>query len=71
MLWVANRMRRLRNRSATIPAHGASSTIGANCSPVTTPRAIGSLSVSWVRTSQSWATRPIQVPTLETSAPAK
>ena len=32
-------MRRFSKRSATIPAHGASSSIGRNCSPVTTPTA--------------------------------
>ena len=34
------------------------------------PRAADEWSVSSVSTSQSWATRPIQVPMLETKAPA-
>ena len=67
--WVVSRMRRLLNRSAIIPVTGASSRNGRNCSPVTMPSALDEWSVSWVRTSQSWPTRPIQVPTLETSEP--
>ena len=37
---------------------------------MTTPTAVALLWVSSVSTSQSWAVRCIQVPTLETSAPA-
>jgi len=36
---------------------------------MTRPSALALLSVSWVSTSQSWATRCIQVPTFETIAP--
>jgi hypothetical protein len=69
-LWVANRMRLLGKRSAIIPAIGAKSARGANCNPVTIPSATDEWGVSWVSTSQSCATRPIQVPVLEMSAPA-
>jgi hypothetical protein len=69
-LWVANRMRRLGKRSAIIPPTGAKSARGANCNPVTIPNATDELSVNTVRTNQSWATRPIQVPVLEMRAPA-
>ena len=62
-------MCRLLNRSAIIPVTGARMRNGRNWSPVTMPRALDEWSVSWVRTSQSWPTRPIQVPTLETSEP--
>ena len=37
---------------------------------MTTPTAEAWWGVSWVSTSQSWAVRCIQVPTLETRAPA-
>ena len=43
--------------------------MGPNCSAITMPTAVAFLWVSSVRTSQSWAVRCIQVPTLETSAP--
>jgi hypothetical protein len=59
--------RRLGNRSPTTPAYAENSRMGRNCSPVVMPRAAG-LPVS-TRISQSWATRCIQVPTLETTAP--
>ena len=48
---------------------GASKSIGANCSAVVIPNASAELSVRMVNTSQSWATRCIQVPTLETMPP--
>ena len=64
-----SRMCRLRNRSAIIPVDRREQRNGRNCSPVTMPSAVDEWSVSTVRTSQSWPTRPIQVPTLETSAP--
>jgi len=67
---VANSSRRWLNRSAAKPVHGSSSSCGANCSAMTTPSADAFWWVSWVSTSQSWAVRCIQVPTLETSAPA-
>ena len=44
--------------------------MGPNCSPVVIPTATAELAVSTVRTSQSWATRCIQVPVLEIIAPA-
>ena len=62
-------MRRLGKRSTSIPANGARMRKGRNCSPVTMPSAVDEWSVRIVRTSQSWATRPIHVPTLETIAP--
>ena len=61
--------RRLGTRSARTPASGASSTIGANCRPVVMPTATAEWSVRIVSTSQSWATRCIQVPMLDTIAP--
>ena len=67
--WVAISSRRLGSRSAISPPYGASSSIGRNCSPVVMPTASAEWSVRMVRTSQSWATRCIQVPTLETIAP--
>jgi hypothetical protein len=54
--------------SPTTPAYAENSRIGRNCRPVVMPRAAG-LSVR-TSTSQSWATRCIQVPMLETSDPA-
>ncbi len=57
-------------RSATVPVSGSSRTAGPNCSAIVIPTAVASSSVSWVSTSQSWAMRCIQVPTLETIAPA-
>ncbi len=68
--WVVIMIRRLPYRSATAPAIGEISTPGANCRAVTMPRAMAEWSVSWVSTNQSWATRAIQVPTLEVSEPA-
>jgi hypothetical protein len=68
MSWVTTSTLRLANRSATSPAAGDISSIGRNCSPVTMPSAVAELSVSF-RTIQSWATRCIQVPTLEMTAP--
>jgi MFS family permease len=59
---------RLGNRSPTTPAYGENSRMGRNCSPVVMPNAAG-LSVS-TSTSQSCATRCIQVPTLDTMPPA-
>ena len=63
-------MTRLENRSAMTPAYGESTRTGRNCSPVVMP--------SWVppvpgrlRTSQSCATRCIQVPVLDTTLPAR
>jgi len=47
----------------------ASSSIGANCRPVVMPTATDEWSVRIVSTSQSWATRCIHVPTLDTMAP--
>jgi hypothetical protein len=67
--WVRNRMRRRGKRSATSPAQGASRRNGRNCSPVTMPSAVADPLVRTVRTSQSWPTLPIHVPTLETKPP--
>ncbi len=67
--WVTWSRRRLGNRSATSPAYGESSSIGRNWRPVVMPRAVPLLAVSW-RTSQSWATRCIQVPVFDTTPPA-
>ena len=68
--WVSWSMTRLGNRSAITPAYGDSSRIGRNCRPVVMPSSVppvpGRLS-----TSQSWATRCIQVPVLDTTLPAK
>ena len=68
--WVSWSIARLGKRSAITPAYGESSRIGRNCSPVVMPSSVppvpGRLS-----TSQSWATRCIQVPVLETTLPAK
>ena len=68
--WVSWSRRRLGNRSAMSPAYGDSSSTGRNCSPVVMP--------SWVppvpgrlSTSQSWATRCIQVPVFDTTLPAR
>ncbi len=61
-------VRRLK-RSATIPVMGSKSSWGAKLSAVVMPSAVASLSVSWVSTSQSWATRCIHAPVFETSAP--
>ena len=61
---------RLLKRSEITPASGASTRIGPNCRPVVMPTAIAELSVSTVSTSQSWATRCIQVPVFEMMAPA-
>ena len=61
---------RRSTRSASSPAYGDSRSTGANCRAVVMPTATPDSSVSSVRTSQSWATRCIQVPTFATSAPA-
>lgn len=70
MLWLTSMTVRLGKVSLRAPASGVKSRIGRNCSPVTRPSACAELSVSSVSTTQSWATRPIQVPVLETIAPA-
>ena len=69
-IWVRISSLRRSMRSATSPVSGSSSSCGPNCSAIVTPTAVASSSVSWVRTSQSWAMRCIQVPTFDTSAPA-
>ena len=66
--WVTISTERFEKRSAITPANGEKSRIGRNCSPVVMPRA-PALPVR-ASTSQSWATRCIHVPTLETSDPA-
>ena len=65
--WVTISTLRFEKRSAITPAMGENSRIGRNCRPVVMPSA-PALPVS-VRTSQSWATRCIQVPTFDTSEP--
>ena len=66
--WVTIRIRRLEYRSAIIPPHRLNSSIGRNCSPVVMPSAVP---LPWVSssTSQSCATRCIQVPVLEITWP--
>lgn len=66
-IWVTVSTRRFGKRSAIRPAYGESSSAGRNCRPVTMPSAVP----EWVssRTSQSWATRCIQVPVFEMIAP--
>src|SRR6266545_5996683 len=65
--WVSASTRRFGNLSAIRPAYGESSSAGRNCRPVTMPSAVPEPVSS--RTSQSWATRIIQVPTFDTIAP--
>jgi hypothetical protein len=57
------------SRSTTAPAQSPSTSRGPNCSAVLIPSATP-LPVS-VSTSQSWATRCIQVPTTDTAWPVK
>ena len=67
--WVTWSSRRLGKRSAMTPAYGESSRTGRNCRPVVMPSSVplrGQL-----RTSQSWATRCIQVPVFDTMPPAR
>ena len=56
--------------SAANPDNGSISACGPNCSAITMPSAVALLWVSSASTSQSCAVRCIQVPTLDTSAPA-
>lgn len=58
------------NRSAARPVKGSNANCGPNCSAITMPTAVALWSVRCVSTSQSCAVRCIQVPTLDTSAPA-
>ncbi len=70
--WVSWSSVRLGILSATRPAYAENSRIGRNCRPVVSPRAVlASAALPWcsVSTSQSWATRCIQVPVLETTPP--
>ena len=53
-----------------LPVQGSSRMWGPYCSAITMPTAVALWSVSSVSTSQSCAMRCIQVPTLETMAPA-
>ena len=66
--WVILRTVRLSNRSAIRPPYADISSIGRNCRavviPIATPEPPDSSS-----TSQSWATRCIQVPMLEMKEP--
>ena len=68
-VWVAKSMRRLGRRSAKAPAGMEKKSMGANCRALMTP-SLKAESVS-SRTSQAWATLCIQVPTRETSWPAR
>ena len=68
--WVAISSLRRFSRSAAKPVKGNSTSCGPNCSAITMPTAVALWFVRWVSTSQSWAVRCIQVPTLDTSAPA-
>ena len=68
--WVMIRMRRLSKRSAISPPYALSSSIGRNCRPVVMPMATPDPPES-SSTSQSWATRCIQVPMLEPKEPAR
>jgi len=70
--WVSWSIRRLEKRSATRPAYAENSRIGRNCRPVAMPSAtaLSAAPCVRVRTSQSCATRCIQVPVLETTPPA-
>lgn len=63
-------MRKVRwsTRSATSPACADSSSMGRNCRAVVRPVALAESSVRTRSTSQSWATRCIQVPVLATRA---
>jgi hypothetical protein len=61
-------MVRLSYRSASTPPHSENSSDGPNCRASTMPTAVPELSES-SRTSQSWATRCIQVPVSETTWP--
>ena len=62
---VASSSRRLLPRSASMPPHRPSTSDGPNCSAVTMPSAVPELVSS--STSQSCATRCIQVPVSETN----
>ena len=66
--WVTIRTRRLGYRSAIIPPHRLNSSRGRNCSPVAIPTATPLPCVS-SSTSQSCATRCIQVPVFEITCP--
>ena len=66
-IWVTIITERFGKRSASTPAIGENNRIGRNCRPVVRPRA-PALPVR-ASTSQSWATRCIQVPVLEISDP--
>ncbi len=66
---VTIRMRRLEYRSAMTPPHKLKSRSGKNCNPVVMPSAVPLLWVS-SSTSQSCATRCIQLPVFDTTWPA-
>ena len=68
--WVKSSSLRRSRWSAAKPVSGNSSSGGPNCSAITVPTAVALCRVSTVSTSQSWPMRCIQVPTLDTSAPA-
>ena len=68
--WVILRMSRLSKRSAITPPYADSTSIGRNCRAVVIPTATPEPPDS-SRTNQSWATRCIQVPMLETNEPLR
>ena len=68
--WVTCSSRRLGKRSAMTPAYGESRRIGRNWSPVVMPSSVPLLPGRW-STSQSCATRCIQVPVFDTTLPAR
>ena len=67
-LWVRMRNLRWSTRSATRPAWAESRSMGRNCRAVVRPVAVAESLVRTRSTSQSWATRCIQVPVLATRA---
>ena len=68
--WVSISSLRRSMWSAAKPDNGNSSKGGPNCNAITVPTAVALCWVSTVSTSQSCPMRCIQVPTLDTSAPA-
>ncbi len=69
--WAAIITRFLGSRSASVPAQADSSSAGVNISPVNSPSAVMSRSVSSTSTSHDMAVRTIQVPMLDTRTPTK
>ena len=63
------RLLQLTNLGMALPAAGVSSRNGRNWRPVVMPSAVAPEPTASWRTSQSWATRCIQVPVLDTTPP--